>query len=92
MGPEDPSNRKRIPIIFLMPNFRKLQNESKNVSLKIMSKGPFEIRPYIPLIGGLFILKIGLRSECEKKATVEDESCLFLALRSGTSGTRNKNL
>ena len=40
MGPEDPSNWKKIPIIFLKPNFRKLQEDSKNVSLKIRCKGP----------------------------------------------------
>ena len=37
MGPEDLSNRKKIPIIFLKPNFRKLQADYKNVSLKIES-------------------------------------------------------
>ena len=81
MGPEDPSNRKRIPIIFLMPNFRKLQDDSKNVSLKIGSKqpqklGPFFslflmrktlssgqkwfLRPYFPLIRGMFLVRSGL--------------------------------
>ena len=33
IGPEDPSNRQKIPKIFLKPNFRKLQDDSKNVSL-----------------------------------------------------------
>ena len=40
MGPEDPSNRKKVPIIFFKPSRRKLQNISKNVSLKIGSKLP----------------------------------------------------
>ena len=37
MGPEDPSNRKKYPSFLLMPNFRKLQEDSKNVSLKMGS-------------------------------------------------------
>ena len=49
MGPEDLSNRKKIPIIFLKPNFRKLQNDSKNVSLKIGSKVPQNIGPFFSL-------------------------------------------
>ena len=36
---EDPSNRKNTHY-FLMPNFRKLQDDSKNVSLKIGSRVP----------------------------------------------------
>ena len=65
-----------------MPNFRKLQDDSKNVSLKIGSKvpqklGPFFslflmrktlssgqkwfLRPYFPLIRGMFLLRSGLR-------------------------------
>ena len=40
MGPEDPSNRKKYPSFFLKPSRRKLQNISKNVSLKIGSKLP----------------------------------------------------
>ena len=41
MDPKDLSNReKKIPIIFLKLNRRKLQNIAKNVSLKIGSKGP----------------------------------------------------
>ena len=35
MGPEDPSNRKKEPNIPFWPIFRKLQDDSKNVSLKI---------------------------------------------------------
>ena len=46
MGPDDPSNRKKIPIIFLKPNFRKLQDDSKNVSLKIGSKVPQKLGPF----------------------------------------------
>ena len=37
MGPEDPSNRKKYPSFFLKPNFRKLQDDSKNVCPKIGS-------------------------------------------------------
>ena len=40
MGPEDLSNKKKYPSFFLQPNFRKLQNDSKNASLKIKSKVP----------------------------------------------------
>ena len=40
MGPEYPSNRKKYPSFFLKPNFRKLQDDSKNVCLKIGSKVP----------------------------------------------------
>ena len=36
MGPEDLSNRKKCPSFFLKPNFRKLQADYKNVSLKIV--------------------------------------------------------
>ena len=82
MGPEDPSNRKKYPSFLLMPNFRKLQEDSKNVSLKIGSWGPQKLgpfshfsswekrlssgqkwflRPYFPLIRGIFLLKSGLR-------------------------------
>ena len=46
MGPEDPSKRKKIPIVFLMPNFRILQDDSKNVSLKIGSKVPQKIKRF----------------------------------------------
>ena len=82
MGPEDPSSRKKYPIFLLMPNFRKLQEDSKNVSLQIRSKGPQKLgpfshfsswekrlssgqkwflRPYFPLIRGMFVLSSGLR-------------------------------
>ena len=82
MGPEDPSNQKKYPSFFLQPNFRKLQNDSKNASLKIGSKGPQKLgpffslflmiktlssgqewflRPYFPLIRGVFLLRSGLR-------------------------------
>ena len=40
MGPEDQSNKKKYPSFFLKPNRRKLQNISKNVSLKIGSRLP----------------------------------------------------
>ena len=36
----NPSNRKKYPSFLLMPNFRKLQEDSKNVSLKIGSWKP----------------------------------------------------
>ena len=83
MGPEDPSNReKKYPSFLLMPNFRKLRDDSKYVSLKIGSwkpqkLGPFSslflmrktlssgqkwfLRPYFPLIRGMFLLRSGLR-------------------------------
>ena len=48
MGPEDPSNRKKYPSFFSKPNFRKLQNYSKNVSLKIGSKVPQRLGPFFP--------------------------------------------
>ena len=40
MGPEDPSNKKKYPSFLLMSNFRKLQEDSNNVSLKIGSWKP----------------------------------------------------
>ena len=49
MGPEDPSNRKKYPSFFLMPKFRKLQDDSKNVSLKIGSKVPQKLGPFFSL-------------------------------------------
>ena len=73
---------KKYPSFLLMPNFHKLQEDSKNVSLKIGSKGPKKLgpfshfsswekrlssgqkwflRPYFPLIRGIFLLKSGLR-------------------------------
>ena len=68
---------KKIPIIFLKPNCRKLQSDSKNVSLKMGSRGPYFshllmrkplssgqkwfLRPYFPLIRGMFQLRSGLR-------------------------------
>ena len=78
----NPSNRKKYSSFLLMPNFRKLQEDSKNVSLKIGSwkpqkLGPFShfsswekrlssgqkcfLRPYFPLIRGMFLLRSGLR-------------------------------
>ena len=46
MGPEDLSNReKNTHNLFLMPNFRKWQEDSKNVSLKIGSKVPQKLGP-----------------------------------------------
>ena len=41
MGPEDPSNRKKYPSFLLMPNFRKLQEDSKNVSEGVNGKKTF---------------------------------------------------
>ena len=82
MGPEDPSIRKKYPSFLLMPNFRKLRDDSKYVSLKIGSwkpqkLGPFSslflmrktlssgqkwfLRPFSPLIRGMFLLRSGLR-------------------------------
>ena len=49
MGPKDPSNWKKIPYFFFMPNFRKLQADSKYVSLKIGSKGPKKLGPFLSL-------------------------------------------
>ena len=40
MGPEGFRNRKKHPSFLLMPNFHKLQEDSKNVSLKIGSWKP----------------------------------------------------
>ena len=82
MSPENPSNPKKIPIIFLKKNFQKSQDDSKNVSLKIgstslqkfrpffslflmrkpLSRGQkWFLRPYFPLIRGMFLLRSGLR-------------------------------
>ena len=81
LGPEDPSNRKNTHH-FLKPNFRKFQDDSKNVSLRIGSKWPQKLglffslflmrkrlssgqkwflRPYFPLIRGMFLFRSGLR-------------------------------
>merc|ERR1712018_765112 len=49
MGHEDPSNRKKIPIIFFKPNCWKLQNDSNNVSLKIGSTVPQKLGPFFSL-------------------------------------------
>ena len=46
MGPEDPSNRNKLPIIFFKANFRKLQDNSKYVSLKIGSSVPQKLGPF----------------------------------------------
>ena len=46
MGPEGVRNRKKTPIFLLMPNFHKLQEDSKNVSIKIGSKGPQKLGPF----------------------------------------------
>ena len=46
---EDPSNRKKYPLFLLMPNFRKLQDDSKNVSLKIRSRVPQKLGPFFSL-------------------------------------------
>ena len=73
MGPEYPSNRKKIPIIF-KPNFRKLQNESRYVSLKIGSSVPQKLGPFF----SLFLMRKTLSSG------------LFLTLGSGTSRAGNE--
>ena len=39
---------KKHPSFLLMPNFHKLQEDSKNVSLKIGSKGPQKLGPFSP--------------------------------------------
>ena len=39
MDPEDPPNRKKTSF-FLKPNCQKLQDDSKNVTLKIGSRWP----------------------------------------------------
>ena len=44
MGPEDPSNRKEYPSCLLMPNFQKLQDNSKYESFKIGSSVPQKVR------------------------------------------------
>ena len=46
MGPKGVRNRKKHPPFLLMPNFRKLQEDSKNESLKIGSKGPKKLGPF----------------------------------------------
>ena len=58
MGPEDPSNREKKYPSFFMPNFRKLQDDSKNVSLKIGSKVPKKIGPFF----SLFLMRKSLSS------------------------------
>ena len=68
--------QKKIAIIFLKPNFRKLQNNSTNVSLKIGSKVPQKLGPFF----SLFLMRKTLSSG------------LFLTLGSGTSRTGNENL
>ena len=63
MGPEDTSNRKKITIIFLKPNFRKLQNNFKNVSLRIGSSVPQKLGPFFSLFlmrKPLLVVKSGL--------------------------------
>ena len=73
---------KRNTHHFFKPNCRKLQNNSKNVGLKIGSKGPQKLgpffllflmrktlssgqtwflRPYFPLVRGMFLLRSVLR-------------------------------
>ena len=50
MGPKDPSNReKKHPKILFQPNCRKLQDDLKNVSLKIGSRGPKKLGPFFSL-------------------------------------------
>ena len=57
LGPEDPSNRKNTHH-FLKPNFRKFQDDSKNVSLRIGSKWPQKLG----LFFSLFLMKKTLSS------------------------------
>ena len=62
MGPEDPSNRKKYPSFLLMPNFQKLQDDSKNVSLKNGSKRPKKLGTFISLFlmrKALLVVKSG---------------------------------
>ena len=49
MGPEDPSNRKKYPSFFVKQTFWKLQDISRNESLKIGSKGPQKLGPFFSL-------------------------------------------
>ena len=58
MGPEDPSNRKKYPSFFLKPNLRKLQDDSKYISLKIGSKVPQKLGPFV----SLFVMRKTLSS------------------------------
>ena len=46
IGPEGVLNRKKTPIFFVDAKFHKLQEDSKNLSLKIGSKGPQKLGPF----------------------------------------------
>ena len=59
MGPEDPSNKKKYPSFLLMPNFRKLRDDSKYVSLKIGSWKPQKLGPF----SSLFLMRKTLSSD-----------------------------
>ena len=49
MGPEDPANRKKHLQILFQPICRNLQDDYKNVSLKIGSKGPKKLGHFFSL-------------------------------------------
>ena len=94
---------KKIHIIIFRPNFRKLQDDSKNVSLKIGSRGPQKLgpfshfsswekrlssgqkwflRPFSPLIRGMFLLRSGLTfwnplAICENLASTKKMGIFF---------------
>ena len=84
-----------------MPNFRKLQDDSKNVSLKIGSRVPQKLGPFF----SLFLMRKTLSNDQKWflrpyfplirflfQAILVSESGLFLTLGSGTSSARNENL
>ena len=49
MGPEDPSNQEKKYPSFFKPNFRKLHDDSRKVSLKIGSSVPHKLGPFFSL-------------------------------------------
>ena len=50
------------------------------------------LRPYLPLIRGMFVMRSGVRSYSEEKFILVSENDLFLTLDLGTSSARNENL
>ena len=53
MGPEDPANRKKIPIIFFKANFLEIARPFQNVSLSIGSTSPQKLGPFF----SIFLIK-----------------------------------
>ena len=49
MGPEDPANRKKIPIIFFKANFLEIARPFQNVSLSIGSTSPQKLGPFFSI-------------------------------------------